>query len=209
MTASRSEGTLRALGIAGSLREGSYNRPLLRVARRLAPEDLELEVFENETFKRIPLYNEDVRAQGDPEPVRALKDGIRQADALVIATPEYNHSIAGVLKNAIDWASRPPDRSPLGGKPVAIMGATQGGFGTVRAQMHLRQVLAYNNMLPVNESPVLVSWAQRKFDDEGELQHEATRRFVREQMAALVEWTRRVEADPSRCARDIKGKDEG
>jgi chromate reductase len=94
------DGTVRALGIVGSLREGSYNRALLRAARELAPDGLEIEIFDNETLKRIPPYNEDIRAQGDPEPVRALKDGIREADALVIATPEYNHSIAGVLKNA-------------------------------------------------------------------------------------------------------------
>ncbi len=192
MSSPRSD-TVRALGIAGSLRERSYNRALLRAARELAPDDLQIEVLDNETLKRIPLYNEDVRAQGDPEAVRALKQAIRQADALVVATPEYNHSIAGVLKNALDWASRPPGASPLDGKPVAIMGASQGSFGTVRAQMHLRQVCVYTNMLPVNRPQVLVARAQRKFDEAGRLQDQKTRGFVRQQMEALIAWTRRVQ----------------
>jgi chromate reductase len=203
------DGTVRALGIAGSLRESSYNRALLRAARELAPDGLEIEIFDNETLKRIPPYNEDIRAQGDPEPVRALKDGIREADALVIATPEYNHSIAGVLKNALDWASRPPDNTPLDGKPVAIMGASTGSFGTVRAQMHLREVCAYNNMFPVNEPLVLVARAQRKFDEEWRLKDKETKRFVREQIEALLEWTRRLQRDPERAASDLASKDEG
>jgi chromate reductase, NAD(P)H dehydrogenase (quinone) len=140
----------------------------------------------------IPLYNEDVRAQGDPEPVTALKEAIRQADALVIAAPEYNYSIPGVLKNAIDWASRPPDTSPLNGKPVAIMGATTGSWGTVRSQMHLRQVCVYTNMLPMNKPQVLVARARNKFDAQGHLVDETTRRFVRQQMEALVEWALRL-----------------
>lgn len=209
MTASRPEATIKALGIAGSLRKGSYNRALLRAARDLAPDELEIGVFDNETLKRIPPYNEDVRAQGDPEPVTALKDAIREANALVIATPEYNHSIAGTLKNALDWASRPPDETPLDGEPVAIMGASQGSFGTVRAQMHLRQVCACNNMLPLNEPLVLVARAQRKFDEEGNLQNETTRRFVREQMEALVEWTGKLQEGPSRRAKEVIGEDDG
>lgn len=201
--------TIKALGIAGSLREGSYNRALLWAARDLAPDDLEIEIFDNETLKRIPLYNEDVRAQGEPEPIKTLKDQIRKADALVIATPEYNHSITGVLKNALDWASRPPDDTPLDGKPVAIMGASQGSFGAVRAQMHLRQVCVYNNMLAVNKPLVLVARAQQKFDDEGRLQDEATEGFIREQMETLLVWTRRVRSDPSWCARTLAREDEG
>jgi len=195
---SRPEGTIGALGIAGSLREGSYNRALLRVAAEVAPEDLEIEVFDNEVLKRIPLYNEDVRAEGDPEPVRALKDAIRKADALVIATPEYNHSVAGVLKNALDWASRPPDDSPLAGKPVAIMGASTGRWGTVRAQMHLRQLCVDQKMPAVSEPEVLVADADEKFDDQGRLTHDVTRYFVSELMESLVAWTRKVQADPAR-----------
>jgi chromate reductase len=189
---------VRALGIAGSLRQGSYNRALLRAARELAPDDLGITIFDNEALKRIPPYNEDVRARGDPEPVKALKDGIRDADALVIATPEYNHSISGVLKNALDWASRPPDETPLHGVPVAIMGATTGSWGTVRAQMHLRQLCVDHNMLAVNQPEVLVARAHEKFDEEGRLMHGVTRHFVGLLMEALLDWTRKVEEDASR-----------
>lgn len=195
MPSSQPEKRIQALGIAGSLREGSYNRALLRAARDLAPDSLEIEIFDNEVLKRIPVYNEDLRQEGFPDAVVALKDAVRRADALVIATPEYNHSISGVLKNAIDWVSRPPDTTPFDGKPVAIMGASTGGFGTVRAQMHLRQVCAYNNMFPLQQPMVLVSRAEGKFDGEGRLQHEATARFVSDQMEALVEWTLRLKEE--------------
>ena len=181
---------IKVLGIAGSLREGSYNRALLRAARDLAPEGLEIRIFER--LADIPLYNEDVRAHGDPEPVVALKEAIRRADALLWAAPEYNYSIPGVLKNAIDWASRPPKDSPLNGKPVAIMGATSGLWGTVRSQMHLRQVCVFTNMHPLNKPQVLVARAASKFDDDGHLTDETTRRFVRELLVALVEWTLRL-----------------
>ena len=181
---------IEVMGIAGSLRKGSYNRALLRAARDLAPEGLEIRIFDG--LADIPLYNEDVRALGVPEPVAALEEAIRQADALIWVTPEYNYSIPGVLKNAIDWASRPPDTSPLKGKPVAIMGATTGSWGTVRSQMHLRQVCVYTNMLPVNKPQVLVARAQNKFDAQGQLTDEATQRFVRQQLEALVEWTLRL-----------------
>jgi chromate reductase len=181
---------IKALGIAGSLREGSYNRALLRAARDLAPDGLGIRIFED--LADIPLYNEDVRARGEPEPVIALKEAIRQADALVIATPEYNYSIPGVLKNAIDWASRPPDASPLDRKPVAIMGATTGNWGTVRAQMHLRQVCVFTNMLPLNKPGVLVAHAGEKFDERGRLTDETTQRFVRLLLEALVAWTLRL-----------------
>lgn len=197
------------MGIAGSLREGSYNRALLRAARELAPEGLEIHIFDNEVLKQVPLYNEDVRALGDPEPVRALKEAIVGADALMIATPEYNHSIAGVLKNALDWASRPPDATPLEGKPVAIMGASRGGFGTVRAQMHLREFCVYNNMLALNEPQVLVGRAHRKFDESGQLHDGTTRKFLRQQMDALLHWTRRLHKDPVGTAGELRGKDEG
>jgi chromate reductase len=189
MTKSKPVPGLRVLGIAGSLRAGSYNRALLRAARELAPEGMGISTFD---LAPIPLYNADVQAQGDPEPVVALKAAIQEADALLIATPEYNYSIPGVLKNAIDWASRPPDTSPLNGKPVAIMGASTGNYGTARAQMHLRQVCILTNMLPVNRPEVLVFRAQEKFDAEGQLIDEATRQFVRKLLEALAEWTLRL-----------------
>jgi chromate reductase len=182
---------IEALGIAGSLREGSYNRALLRAARDLAPDGLEIRIYEG--LADIPLYNEDVRARGEPEPVVALKEAIRRADALLWVTPEYNYSIPGVLKNAIDWASRPPKTSPLNGKPAAIMGATTGSWGTVRSQMHLRQVCVYTNMLPINKPQVLVARARSKFDEDGKLVDETTQGFVRQLLEALVEWTLRLQ----------------
>jgi chromate reductase len=195
MTGSRSTTRIKALGIAGSLRRESYNRALLRAGRDLAPEELQIQILANEILAQIPPYNEDVRVRGEPDPVIALKEAIRQADALVIATPEYNFSIPGVLKNAIDWASRPPDTSPLDGKPVAIMGATSGSWGTVRAQMHLRQVCVFTNMLPVNRPGVLVARAAEKFDEQGRLTDETTQRFVRLLMEALVGWTLRLQGE--------------
>lgn len=181
---------MRVLGIAGSLRQGSYNRALLRAAQELAPAEMEIATFDQ--LGSIPLYNEDVRAQGDPAPVAALKEAIRGADALLIVTPEYNYSIPGVLKNAIDWASRPPQDSPLDGKPVALMGASTGSFGTVRAQMHLRQVCVYTNMFPVNKPGVLIAQAREKFDRQGRLMDETSIEFVRELLQALLEWTLRL-----------------
>jgi chromate reductase len=190
MTTSESNGSIRALGVAGSLREGSYNRALLRAARELTPDGLQLVIFDNETLKQIPLYNQDVRDRGDPPAVTALKDAIGEAHALVIATPEYNHSVAGVLKNALDWASRPPDETPLKGKPVAIMGATTGSWGTVRAQMHLREFFVDHNMPTVQEPEVLVRDAGEKFDEEGRLTHDVTRYFIGELMNALADLVR-------------------
>ena len=127
---------LQILGFAGSLRRESFNRALLRAAQELAPADLSISVFD---LTPIPSYNGDVEAAGDPEPVTAFKGALRQADGLLIATPEYNYSVPGVLKNAIDWASRPSGNSPLRGKPAMLMGATPGSSGTMRAQLALRQ----------------------------------------------------------------------
>src|SRR5262245_39739521 len=120
---------LEVLGIAGSLRRESYNRGLLRAAQEMAPEGMTIRSFE---LDAIPLYNGDVEAAGDPAPVAQLKEAIRGADALLLATPEYNYGVPGVLKNAVDWASRPPAKSVLSGKPAAIMGASPGMGGTIR-----------------------------------------------------------------------------
>ncbi len=180
---------IHVLGFSGSLRRGSYNTALLRAAAELLPEGMTLETFD---LAPIPLYNEDVRAAGYPEPVQEFRKRIATADALLIATPEYNYSIPGVLKNALDWASRLPN-PPLWGKPVAIMGASDGMFGTARAQMQLRQVCVTTNMLPINKPEVLVARAQDKFDANGRLVDETTRRFLRELLEALAAWTRRLQ----------------
>ena len=131
---------IKVLGFAGSLRKGSYNRALLRAAVELAPEAMEITLFD---LAMIPLYNQDVEDEGDPEPVKAFKHAIGDADALLICTPEYNFSIPGVLKNALDWASRPAKATPLYGKPVTVMGASTGAFGTARCQMALQNLFVF------------------------------------------------------------------
>lgn len=178
------------LGIGGSLRKGSYNRALLRAAQELAPEEMEIRIFDNVTLAAIPAFNEDIRQQGEPEPVKILKQEISRSDALLFAIPEYNYSFSGVLKNAIDWASRPPNSSPLDGKPIALMGASTGMSGTIRAQTHFRQVCTFTNMLPLNKPQVTVANASVKFDPDGRLVDQGTREFVRQITQALLEWTR-------------------
>ncbi|HEX6748302.1 MAG TPA: NADPH-dependent FMN reductase [Longimicrobium sp.] len=186
-------------GIAGSLRRGSYNHALLREARELAPEGMELRIFDR--MAEIPLFNEDVEAAGDPEPVRALKRAIAEADALLIATPEYNHGVPGVLKNAIDWASRPAPGSVLAGKPAAIFGASPGIVGTARAQSQLRQSLVFTDTPTLPQPEVLVYRAHEKFDAEGRLTDETTRRFVGMLLRRLAEWTHRMHRDAEVLAR--------
>jgi chromate reductase len=184
------------LGIAGSLRHGSYNRGLIRAAAEVAPAGITVVGFE---LKDIPLFNADVEADGEPESVTALKEAIAAADALVIATPEYNHCVSGVLKNAIDWASRPARDSVLSGKPVAVMGATPGRGGTARAQAQLRDGLTYTNGLVLPLPEVLVARAREKFDDNGNLIDEETRQDVRELLVALAAWTRRLQQSGDRA----------
>ena len=181
--------TLRVLGIAGSLRAASFNRALLRAAQELTPDGLEIRTFD---IAPIPLYNADVEAKGDPEPVAALKTAIREADALLVVTPEYNFGVPGVLKNAIDWASRPPAQTPLRGKPAAIMGATPGQGGTIRAQMQLRQAFVFTQTIALLQPEVLVTKAHEKFDKDGRLIDELTRGFVKKQLEALRDWTLRL-----------------
>jgi chromate reductase, NAD(P)H dehydrogenase (quinone) len=181
---------LTIVGIAGSLRRGSYNRGLIRAAIELAPAGTKLVSHD---LGDLPLYNADVESQGDPRPVAHLKRAIASADALLIATPEYNHCVPGVLKNAIDWASRPPRNSVLTGKPVAIMGASTGGGGTARAQAHLRDGLAYTNGLVLPLPEVLVSSAAAKFDAESNLTDAGTRDEIRDLLKALAAWVRRLQ----------------
>jgi chromate reductase len=174
---------VKILGIAGSLREGSYNRSLLRAARELLPADVELAEFD---IRGLPFYDGDVEAAGDPEPVVALKDAIREADALLIATPEYNRGVPGALKNAVDWASRPPLGSPLTGKPVAIIGASTGRGGTARAQEHLRSALEFSRAEVLEQPELLVPEAYLHFDQHGELADEGIRAELAELLDTLV-----------------------
>jgi chromate reductase, NAD(P)H dehydrogenase (quinone) len=189
MPSGRPETPLTFLGIAGSLRRASYNRGLIRAAVEVAPEGTRVIAYD---LADIPMYNADVEAEGDPEPVAAFKRAIAGVDALVIATPEYNHCVPGVLKNAIDWASRPARSSVLTDRPVAIMGASSGGGGTARAQAHLRDGLTYTRGLVLPLPEVLVGHAASKFDDDGSLIDPSTRAEVRDLLVALAAWTRRL-----------------
>jgi chromate reductase, NAD(P)H dehydrogenase (quinone) len=179
---------LRILGIAGSLRRQSYNRPALRAATQVPLEVATVDIFE---LDGIPGFSEDDE-QNPPEKVVELKRRIREADAVLFVTPEYNYSIPGVLKNAIDWASRPYGDNAWFGKPAAIMGASVGAIGTARAQYHLRQVMVFLNMFPVNQPEVMIAKAHERFDAEGNLTDEKTKEFIRQLLQALVDWTRRI-----------------
>jgi len=181
-------GIVRILGIPGSLRKASFNRAALRAAQDVLPTDATLEIFD---LDGIPLFNEDDE-RTLPIRVAELKARVREADAILVATPEYNYSIPGVLKNAIDWASRPHGDNAWDGKPVAIMGASVGVTGTARAQYHLRQAFVFLNMFPVNKPEVMISSATQRFDDRGNLVDETSRKLVRQLVEALVAWTRRL-----------------
>ncbi len=174
---------VRILGVSGSLRARSMNRGLVRAARELAPAGVEVVEYD---LGSLPLYDADVEAHGDPEPVAHFKRAIREADALLLATPEYNRSTSGVLKNAIDWASRPPLASPLTGKLVGIMCASAGLRGTKNAQEHVREALEFSRARPLEEPRVLVPEAYTKFDAEGRLIDGTTRSQVAELVGALA-----------------------
>src|SRR6185436_10135743 len=179
---------IRILGIAGSLRRESYNRAALRAATGLVPEGTSIEIFE---LDGIPGFNQD-EEQNPPAKVTELKNKIREADAILFVTPEYNYSIPGVLKNAIDWASRPYGDSAWSGKPAAIMGASVGAIATARAQYHLRQIMVFLNMFPINQPEVMIGNAANKFDEQGNLTDEPTKKFISQLLQNLVEWTRRI-----------------
>jgi chromate reductase, NAD(P)H dehydrogenase (quinone) len=182
---------LRVLAIAGSLRANSFNLGLLRAAQEVALPEMTIEIYD---IAAIPLFNQDLEAEGEPEPVAAFKAAIRRSHALLIATPEYNYGIPGVLKNAIDWASRPPGKSALADVPVAIMGATPGTGGTARAQLQLRHILAATKALVLVQQEIFVAGAMQKFDNEGRLTDEETRKYIRKLLEALAGWTRRLRA---------------
>jgi chromate reductase len=179
---------IRILGIAGSLRRESYNRAALRAATELVPEGATIDVFE---LDGVPGFNQD-EEQNPPAKIVELKRRVREADAILFVTPEYNYSVPGVLKNAIDWASRPYGDSAWNGKPAAMMGASIGAIGTARAQYHLRQMMVFLNMFPVNQPEVMIANAQDRFDAQGNLTDDATKDFIRQLLQSLVEWTRRI-----------------
>ena len=185
------ESTVHILGFAGSLRKGSFNRSILQAALELVPGDAKLDIFD---LEGIPPFNQDLENQ-PPEKVKDFKAKIRAADAILISTPEYNYSIPGVLKNAIDWASRPYGDNAFEGKPVAIMGASPGMIGTARSQYHLRQTFVFLNMLPINRPEVMVSSANEKIDKDGRVTDAKTREKIRELLESLVAWTRRLKKD--------------
>ena len=180
---------LRILGIAGSLRRESYNRAALRAATKLLPEGATMDVFE---LDGIPGFNQDDE-QNPPAKIVELKKRVREADAILFVTPEYNYSVPGVLKNAIDWASRPYGDSAWNGKPAAIMGASIGGIATARAQYHLRQMMVFLNMFPINQPEVMIANAADRFDAEGNLTDETTKDYIRRLLQALVEWTSQIQ----------------
>jgi chromate reductase, NAD(P)H dehydrogenase (quinone) len=182
------ENKLKILGFAGSLRKGSFNRSLLRSAAQLLPSDTTLEIFD---LSDIPPYNQD-HDNNIPPKVKEFKIKIRESDALLIATPEYNYSVPGVLKNAIDYASRPYGDNPFDDKPVAIMSASVGMLGGARAQYHLRQMFVFLNLHPINAPEVIVTFANDKFDSEGNLLDVNTKRFIAQLLQNLSNWTRRL-----------------
>ncbi|HWG84965.1 MAG TPA: NAD(P)H-dependent oxidoreductase [Deinococcales bacterium] len=181
--------TLDILAISGSLRRASLNSGLVRAAQEVAPEGIRITSFD---LTPVPFYDADREAEGVPGPVADLRARIAVADAILIATPEYNYSVPGVLKNALDWASRPPRQSPLTAKPLAMMGAG-GMLGTVRAQMHLRQILLHNDVRVLSKPEVYVARGWEKFDRDGNLTDESTREQVRVLVQALAAWTRHLQ----------------
>lgn len=182
-----SEPTIRAVGMAGSLREGSYNRALLRTIVERVPDGLEIDVFD---LAPVPFYNRDVEVEGDPEPVAALKAALHAADLVFIVTPEYNQGLPAVTKNALDWGSRPPKPQCWDGKPVAILGATPGRLGTVSAQRILRESLSANAARVMPQPRMLVAGAGDLFDDELRLTDEGTLSRLDKFVLEATEWAR-------------------
>lgn len=179
---------LRVAGISGSLRKDSYNTATLRALKRLAHDRLDIDII---TLHDIELFNEDVEARGWPPNVRKLRERIEPADAVIFATPEYNYSIPGVLKNAIDWLSRPEREGPIFNKPAAIIGASPSRIGTARAQAHMRQVAFYNGMPLLPTVEILIARAGDKFDDAGQLADDKTEEYLKDLAAKFTRWVDR------------------
>lgn len=181
--------SINILGIAGSLRAGSFNRAALRATQELLPVDTRLEIFELDSG--IPEFNQD-QEHRPPEIIIRLKDRIRAADGILFVTPEYNYSIPGVLKNAIDWASRPYGENAWNGKPAAVMGASISQMGSARAQYHLRQCFVYLNMPAVLQPEVMIANAPQQFDANGRLTNEDSRRLIAQLLQNLATLARQV-----------------
>jgi chromate reductase, NAD(P)H dehydrogenase (quinone) len=182
----------RILGIVGSLRKGSYNKTLMHAAIEVAPENVEIETFD---IEQIPLFNQDLESQASLALTR-FKEKIRAADAILIATPEYNYGVPGILKNAIDAASRPYGDNAWKGKPVAIMSASIGRLGGGRAQYHLRQSFVFLDMHPVNMPEVMLAEAAKNVDENGRLTNQVTRDLIKQLIKALVDWTKKLQSKP-------------
>lgn len=181
---------LHIVAVAGSLRRASYNRGLVRAAAEVAPPDIGVEIFD---LAGLPLFNQDIEDEGEPASVAAFKAAIAAADALLVATPEYNHGVPGVLKNAIDWASRPRLTSPIKDKPIAVTGASTGRGATARAQAQLREIFVFTGGCVMPQPELLVGNATAVFDYEGNLFDQETREAVRELVLGLAAWSRRIE----------------
>jgi chromate reductase len=173
------------LGICGSLRKASLNRALLAAVRDALPAGASMTLYES---VELPIFNSDLE---DPPGVVRLKAAIAEADGLVFSVPEYNHSIPGGLKNALDWVSRPPADSPLRGKPVGMVGAASGMSGTIRAQAHLRQMMLYSDSPCMGQPEVLIPRAKERFDADGRLTDDSTRVLLEQFGAAMVAFVRR------------------
>jgi len=179
---------LKILGIVGSLRQASYNRALMRAAQELAPKGVVIEIAD---ISKLPLFDQDLEDHV-PDEVTLLREQIKAADSILFATPEYNYSLPGVLKNAIDWGSRPYSDNSFRDKPAAIMGATAGGMGTSRAQYHLRQIFVTLNIHGLNQPEVMVAGASKKINENGTVTDETTRELIQQMLVALVDWTKRL-----------------
>ena len=181
---------LNIVTICGSLRSGSYNAMVARTLPLLAPEGVRIKA--SPAIDAIPHYNADIQGRGFPDPVTALGEAVRSADGVVIVTPEYNYSVPGVLKNAMDWVSRLPDQ-PFKNKPVALQSASQGALGGARAQYHLRQIMVFLEAHVFNRPEVIIAAAKGKFEEtHGQISDEPTRGLIKQQLAAFAEYIRQL-----------------
>ena len=187
----KSTKTFRVIGISGSGRKGSYNTALLRAAKQVVPRGVILEIVD---VSRFPLFNEDLESQM-PAIVKDFKQKVKEADAVLFLTPEYNYSLSGIMKNAIEWGNRPDGENSWRGKPAAIVSASASLRGGARAQLHLRQILVDLDMYPINQPQLLVARAEEKFDNDLRLTDERTRQTLQELLTALVQWTIRLRAN--------------